>query len=278
MDHYLIQFFERLRNTKTPDNTIDTYRTALQQFFPNGEVNLTPEHIDKQLSTMKHLSPNSLRTKLSALAKLIKFIHRRELLPHYDELIDICNSVKLEEKVMDTINNNQLEILIETANSIRDKALIKLLATTGLRISELTALNRKDISNNCLVVRSNEQNRTKNRKERIVYIPKCAMVLLTQYMDTFNVNDALFVSTIGERVSDNAVQKLLERLGKKVGFKITPHTLRRYYATYQLQHGVNIRTLQLNMGHSSPTQTLKYVGNSPQEKAKSAEVFDMEEN
>ena len=266
----LNDFFVRLQNLRRSQNTIESYRNSLNQWLPNGDIVLTPEHIDKRMAELKHLSANSLKVRLVHLGKFLEFVHKKEPVEHYEELMDICRSTKVQQKVPEIITKDQLQVLMEAIDNLRDKAMVKTLATTGLRVSELTNLRMADLKSDHVIVRE-----PKNNKERLVYLPKCTLELLQQYIQVYKPKDYLFVALKGTKpISRNTVEQMLNRLGTKVGLKVHPHMLRRYYATAQAKHGVPVGVLQKNMGHSSPSMSIYYTNIVMEDQKESAEVFE----
>jgi site-specific recombinase XerD len=171
----------------------------------------------------------------------------------------------------------KLEQLLESPDTterdgLRDKAILEMLFSTGLRVSELTSLNRDHINLN-----KNEFSVIgKGRKERIVFISDQAHQWLGKYLhDRTDEFKPLFIryqgridpSEDGEnmRLSTRSIERIVEKYVKAVGLSIkaTPHTLRHSFATDLLQNGADIRSVQEMLGHSniSTTQIYTHVTN-----------------
>lgn len=265
------EFLQRLTNTRKSENTIDSYRIALTQFFGDtGELVITPEYIDERMAALSYLSTNSLKVKLSALSKFLKFVQGKHEIEHMNELMDICSSVKPEQKISEAITKVQLLSLMETIDNLRDKAIVKLLSTSGLRVSELTGLRMTDLKEDHLIARD-----TKNGKDRLVYLPKSTLEVLQAYIQVYRPQGYLFVPLKGTKpINRNTVEQMMTRLSSKVGFKVHPHVLRRYYATTLAKAKVPARTLQKNLGHSSPSMSISYTDSVMEDQKESAEVFE----
>lgn len=143
---------------------------------------------------------------------------------------------------------------------LRDKAILTLLYGCGLRISEALALNVGDISAQSEFLRI----KGKGNKERIVPLLPIIWQSIRAYLDkspyTSNEGGALFVGARGERLSPRIVQRQIQKLRARLGLPdtVTPHALRHSFATQLLQQGVDLRSIQELLGHSSLITTQRY--------------------
>ena len=154
----------------------------------------------------------------------------------------------------------------EDAAGSRDRAIIELFYSAGIRLSELTGLNMEDIRLQEGLVKV----RGKGRKERVVPVGRPALQAVDAYLQkrqelrkngaTGNGEDALFLSTRGKRMNPRGVARVVERLVRESGIarKISPHTLRHTFATHLLDAGADLRSIQEMLGHSSLSTTQKY--------------------
>jgi len=270
--NYLNDFYQRMVNLRRSPNTIESYRVSLEHFFGDG-LDFTPEHIESRIAALSHLSTNSLKVRLAAVTSFLEFVHRKEPLEHLEELLDICRGIKGETKVTTALSKEQVDIIMGTLDNLRDKALVKLLYTSGIRVSELTNLRLDDLKENYIIVR-----KPKNYKDRTVYLPKCTLSLLRDYIHTFQPKDYLFVGRRSDcvHINRNTVESMMADLSTKVGFRVHPHALRRYYATTQAKAGVPVGVLQQNLGHSSAIMSIRYTSFLMEDQEKSAGVFEEE--
>jgi integrase/recombinase XerC len=153
----------------------------------------------------------------------------------------------------------------DTAGS-RDRAIIELFYSAGIRLSELTGLNMEDIRLQEGLLRV----RGKGRKERVVPVGRPALQAIEAYLQkrqelrkngaTGNGEDALFLSTRGKRMNPRGVARVVERLVREsgIGRRISPHALRHTFATHLLDAGADLRSIQEMLGHSSLSTTQKY--------------------
>jgi site-specific recombinase XerD len=155
---------------------------------------------------------------------------------------------------MKTTDGSELE-------DMRDKALLTLLFSTGLRISELCSLNDDlDLSADEFSIRG------KGGKVRIVFLSDEAKQAVKAYLfarekSGLNVkSESLFVSASGERMYSRAAQRIIRKRALEAGITkhVTPHTIRHYFATNLLQNGADIRSVQMMLGHASINTTQIY--------------------
>lgn len=145
---------------------------------------------------------------------------------------------------------------------MRDAALLEFLYATGMRASEITALNIADINFSVSFVRCTG----KGSKERVVPIGKVALTILKEYLEkgrpAFPIKDkeALFLDKNGERLSRQGLWLIIKKYVKKVGGKekTSPHTLRHSFATHLLEKGADLRSVQEMLGHSDIATTQIY--------------------
>jgi len=163
---------------------------------------------------------------------------------------------------------------IEKKLGLRDRAMLELLYATGLRVSELVAIKQMEISLNQGIIRIVG----KGDKERLVPMGEEAMDWISHYlqesrvqlMQGHEVASQLFVTARGSGMTRQAFWYLIKKYAKKAGIaqKLSPHTLRHAFATHLLNHGADLRVVQLLLGHSdlSTTQIYTHVAQARLEK------------
>ena len=168
------------------------------------------------------------------------------------------HKVKTCKTVKETYTDEALEIMRDGSETLRDLAMIDLLASTGMRVGELVKLNRGDIdfeNRECIVL-------GKGNKQRKVYFDARTKIHLQRYLESRNdTNDALFVSLQSphSRLEISGVEIRLRKLGKKLGIsKVHPHKFRRTLATTAIDKGMPIEQVQRLLGHQSIDTTLQY--------------------
>lgn len=166
--------------------------------------------------------------------------------------------IKVEKKIRQPFSDEELEKLRRICEQERDLALIEFLYSTGVRVSELVALNRKDIDfygKNVVVY-------GKGRKERETYLNAASCLHLKAYLDSrTDDNEALFVSerVPHTRMTVAGVEKILRRIGKDAGVaKVHPHRFRRTMATNVLKKGMPLEEVKELLGHTKLDTTMIY--------------------
>ncbi len=261
---------ERGRSVKT----IENYDRYLDRFFDfvkvKKPVDLTEEqvrefrlYLNRQAGTKiaGRTEPMKRRTQnyyLIALRAFLKFLRKRGIESLSPERIELA---KVPERSLDLISPNELKRLMsapdaKTLEGKRDKAILELLFSTGLRISELCGLSIDDID----MSRDEFSVRGKGDKVRVVFISDGARSAVQDYLKhRKDMDDALFVrygrkmNDGGElRLSPRAVQRLLKQYAIKAGItrKVTPHVIRHSFATDLLSNGADLRSVQALLGHA----------------------------
>ena len=168
------------------------------------------------------------------------------------------HKIKTGTIVKETYSDENLEIMRDNCDCIRDLALIDMLASTGMRVGELVLLNIEDINFNereCIVF-------GKGYKERVVYFDARTKIHLQNYLESrTDDNKALFVSLRApfERIKIGGIEARLRKLGRELNIpKVHPHKFRRTLATIAIDKGMPIEQLQRLLGHQRIDTTLQY--------------------
>ncbi len=182
----------------------------------------------------------------------------------------LVSGPKLPKKLPKAISEREVELLLhapdlEDPQGLRDKAMLELMYATGLRVSELVTLKGEQVNLRAGVLRV----RGKGQKERLVPIGETAIDWLEKYLSQARPQmapkiktDALFVTTRAVAMTRQAFWYLVKRYALKAGISsISPHVLRHSFATHLLNHGADLRVVQLLLGHTdlSTTQIYTYI-------------------
>ncbi|MCF7906969.1 tyrosine-type recombinase/integrase [Patescibacteria group bacterium] len=262
--------------------TIRNYSFYLQRFVEHAQINSASE-INKEkvrqfrlwLSRQKNYRQEnlSLATQnyhLIALRCFLKYLAVKDIKTLAPEKIELA---KTEERQISFLEGRDLENLLEAPLKVkqkkiiswRDKAILELLFSTGLRVSELTNLKKENIN-----LQKNEFSvRGKGKKWRLVFLSQQAKHWLKKYLDQrTDFDPSLFVRHDRARSNDKkslgitprSVQRLVQKYAKVAGLtrKISVHTLRHSFATDLLSGGANLRAVQELLGHRNITTTQIY--------------------
>jgi site-specific recombinase XerD len=283
-----IQFLEYLEIEKgRSQKTIENYDHYLKRFFDFAKIS-KPEQITAEVVRNfrvylnRYEDRNGQRLKkvtqgfyVIAIRSFLKFLSKRDIKSLQAEKIEIGKTATRE---VDFLEMEEVERILAQANgenlkSLRDRAILELLFSAGLRVSELTNINREkiDLKGRELSVRG------KGDKVRVVFISDSASVAIKKYLDKrTDVDPALFVrdalglkkfeSKNSKKTVDNlrltprSVQRIVKYYAVKAGIvkDVHPHTLRHSFATDLLINGADIRSVQAMLGHSSITTTQVY--------------------
>jgi len=266
---------EKNRSPKTKE----VYRRALERFISIAKIarpgEITNEKIRSFrvfLSETTELKKNTQAYYVIAIRNFLKYLIKRD--------IPVISPEKIELPVMpkrqiDIIEYKDLERLLEAPKGIslrtlRDRAILEVLFSTGLRVSELCALNRyTNIERGELSVRG------KGGKIRVVFFSDEAKKAIKTYLDTRDeAEEAMFISlsksdrpkTIG-RITPRSVQRMIDHYARAAGIphRVHPHTLRHLFATDLLVNGADLRSVQEMLGHSNIQTTQIYTHLTNQE-------------
>ena len=257
-DHYLCFFLnwsELNRPEQITAEVVRKYRLYLNRYKNDNEKGLKKVTQDYYII---------------ALRGFLKYLAKRDIKTLAGEKIELGKSHDREVEFLET---EEVMRLIKSANGskisdLRDKAILELLFSTGLRVSEVSKLNRDNVN-----LKSGEFSvRGKGDKIRLVFISDSAKDAIINYLKRRkDVDPALFVNMKKSKKEDcqnvsqmrltpRSIQRIVKKYAIKAGIvkKVTPHTLRHSFATDLLMNGADIRSVQSMLGHSSITTTQIY--------------------
>ena len=216
----------------------------------------------------KQYSKSTIARKLATLRSFYKFLVKRGAVS--SNPVTAVRTPKQDKKLPRFLEYEEVKRLLETPPmdnwlGARDKAILEVLYSTGIRVSELVALNMDDVDFLGEVVHV----RGKGKKERIVPISSSALRVIQYYMEFRNKRSqsnpnfdpkVLFVNKHGRRLSTRSVRRKMDKYLKMAGLDpaISPHTLRHSFATHMLNNGADLRSVQELLGHQSLSTTQIY--------------------
>lgn len=269
--------------------TIENYRLYLERFVMISEEilnkdSLKPEDITRELLRKYRIKLNRYGTDngsddlqtitqayhLIALRGFLKYLARREIKSLDPSLIDLPHVVRKQVTFLhfDEVEDMLNQIDLSTESGLRDRAIIELLYSGGLRVSELVGLNRDSIN----LERREFMVRGKGSKDRPIFISQACADRVQDYLDARNDSlPALFlnnsknvqaVDTSGNyrRMTKRSVERIVEKYAKLAGITkhVSPHTLRHSFATDLLMNGADLRAVQSMLGHADISTTQIY--------------------
>jgi integrase/recombinase XerC len=216
----------------------------------------------------KQYSKSTIARKLATLRSFYKFLVKRNQIP--SNPVMAVRTPKQDKRLPKFLEYEQVKKLLETPSmdnwlGARDRAIMETLYSTGVRVSELVALNMDDVDFLGEVIHV----RGKGKKERIVPIGASALQVIQHYMEFRNKrahsnpnfdSRVLFVNKHGRRLSTRSVRRKMDKYLKMAGLdiSISPHTLRHSFATHMLNNGADLRSVQELLGHQSLSTTQIY--------------------
>jgi integrase/recombinase XerC len=267
--NYLSDLLQFLAFVEKPHERAEVRAVAV------GEIN--HHHIHAFLSTLyRHHKKSSIGRKLSAIKSFLRFLLREGIIERDPTLL--IGSPKKDQPLPTYLPIDDMFRLLDappldTPTGLRDRAILEVLYSCGLRVSELVGLDWNAIDANLEVVRV----RGKGNKERIVPIGRKALEALDRYraqilalvvpkrrysLPSLSSSASLpvFLNTRGERLTTRSVARLVAGYARDCGIalKTSPHALRHTFATHLLDAGADLRAIQELLGHSSLSTTQKY--------------------
>ncbi len=266
-------------------HTVDGYSRDLQQFYgflaesraiASGDID--PNRVEDIDITgfVYRLSSNSRKTtiarKLSSLKSFFRFLLKKGFVkanpaeavpaPKTEKYLPIVLSIEEAASLIDATKDNAGK----RGDAIRDLAMLEVLYSSGIRVSELTGLNLRDVDLESGTIRV----MGKGRKERIAFLGSFAKESLGAYIESRgecreNHDAPVFIGRVagkgpGSRISQRTVQRIVRRYSALSGIAKypTPHALRHSFATHLLDAGVDLRTIQEMLGHARLSTTQRY--------------------
>ena len=296
---YIDQFIHYLSMEKNASpHTCRCYRRDLEGFEDflkssgtvlnlSGKVEI--EKVDR-MAIRKYLSflhrknrKSSIARKISTLRSFYKYLVREQVIS--SNPAKSVSTPKIEKTLPATLTVDEAFRLMEAPQTIsekssegskekglRDRAILELLYSSGLRVSELVGLNSNQLDLDLGIVKV----MGKGRKERIVPVGAKATEALVAYLKGRGIlggDEPIFINSLGGRLTARSVGRVMKRYSRQSGIfrKVSPHSLRHTFATHLLDAGADIREIQEMLGHSSLSTTQRYTHISA---GKLMEVYD----
>ena len=254
LKEYLI-YINNVKNYS--QNTIKSYSSDIKHYFENTES------IGEFSSYLKHLNKNrysktSINRKITSIRTFLSWAVDND---YFDQnQIKIVNNLKVEKKLPNVLTSSYINRLLDSLpessqKDLRDKAILELMYSSGLRVSEVSNLTLNSINkNNSLRVLG------KGSKERVLPMTKRAYVCIKKYIknsrskfENEKSKNYLFLGVRGGQLSDREIRRIVKfRTGT------FPHSIRHTFATHLLEGGADLRIVQELLGHNDPSTTQIY--------------------
>ncbi len=267
------QFLEYIEIEKGRSlKTVENYDRYLTRFVAFGELK-RPSQIDDDVVrrfrlhiNREELKKNTQNYYLIALRSFLKYLAKQGVASLPPDRIELA---KTGARELELVTSNELTRLLagpkgEEEKALRDRAILELFFSTGLRVSELCSLNRDlDLSRDEFSIRG------KGQKIRLVFLSPTAKEAIKAYLKKRKglYEEALFtnVSEINKesksgRLTSRSIERIVKKYAVEAGIskKVTPHTLRHAFATDLLRNGADIRSVQMMLGHANVATTPVY--------------------
>ena len=267
----LIDDFENylMFEKKYSQNTVNSYKEKIKKMDKTLKKDfrvLNNKDIQNYIQNdLKDLNASSVSRTISTLKSLYKYLKINGQIK--TNPVSNINTPKKAQKLPKVLSenevNNLLDINLKTDFDYRNKAMLELMYSSGLRVSELINLTLNDIDTKSAIVRVFG----KGSKERVIPLDEYACEALDNYIlyHRYNLfkhgeNNYLFLNNHGEKMTRQGFFKILQKLAKEKNIKtsFSPHTLRHSFATHLLKHGADLRSIQELLGHSDISSTQIY--------------------
>ena len=244
-------------------NTIASYRADLEQLcgFLSGAnlLRVSEEHLFAFLGSRKGRASSAAR-RVSTLKRFFRYCLRERHIKA-DPTLKL-DPPKRAPRFPKSLSEADVEALLAAPDTatplgLRDRAMLETLYATGLRVSELVALKTFEVNLDANVLRA----MGKGSKERLVPLGEEAADWISQYLKTRNgKSNTLFITSRGGGMTRQAFWHLIRRYGARAipGKKLSPHVLRHAFATHLINHGADLRVVQLLLGHADISTTQIY--------------------
>lgn len=255
-DRYLTRFFTMANIKELSDITEEAIRKFRLELNRAAGIKVKGQ----SQATMKK---NSQNYHLIALRSFLKYVRKTG---HAAVSPDVIELAKVGGRELDLLSVEDLNLLLgapqgEDLKALRDRAILELFFSTGLRLSELCSLNSDlDLSKDEFSIRG------KGEKVRVVFLSDQAKESIKKYLTKrADMGEALFAHTskvveAGARLTPRSIQRIVSHYAQKAGIykKVTPHVLRHSFATDLLSNGADLRSVQMMLGHANIATTQIY--------------------
>ena len=259
-DDLLDAYVAAMRIEGRSEKTIARYTYLIGRMMESVKVNtrsITVYHLRQYLASEKArgISDRTLESNRQVYNAYFNWLFREKLID--DNPVANLGAIKCAKKIKAVFSEADIERMKFCCKTIRDRAILAFMLSTGCRISEMCQLNRADVDLSTMECRV----LGKGNKERIVFLDQVAAMLLREYLaQRKDDSPALFVGRLTDRLSPNGVRKMLSAISEASTVeRVHPHKFRRTLATSLIRHGMPIQEVAAILGHDKLDTTMQYV-------------------
>lgn len=268
-----IEKFENYLNIERnySEHTLRSYRTdlvELAEFLKDKDPkNVTHLDLRRFLARLKerNCAKRTVVRKLGAIRSFFRFLFREKYIQKNPA--DSIFTPKLDKRLPEFLDTEKIVNLVtapplDNVLGLRDRAILEVLYSTGIRVSELVGLSQEDVD----LIAGAVKVRGKGKKERIAMLGEEAQRAVRNYLEERGAtgSGAVFLNKRGGRLTDRSVRRIIDKYVKKCSIeqKISPHSIRHSFATHLLNNGADLRSVQELLGHKnlSTTQIYTHLG------------------
>jgi len=243
-----LEYLEKIRGYS--DLTIKSYDDTLREALAFIDIQMDEErlffHLMPYRIAISHLNAKTISKKLSAIRSFVSYLNENG----FKVLLKSDESVKVPKTLPKPISHKHIVEALKNAH-LREKLVVIMLYTLGLRVSELASLEVANIEKDWIRVLG------KGNKDRDIPLLASTKSLIDEYLSTNNAKRFLFEKN-GEKLSENSLRYMVNKVFRSISLKVTPHQLRHSYATSLLNSGAPIVDVSELLGHSSMATTQIY--------------------
>lgn len=261
-------YINYLKAERKSENTIKNYSQYVKeflQFINKDETEITIADLINYKGSLEDYALSSIALRVNAVNSYFKYLKIVGVIK--ENPTSEFNAPKVKNKIKPYITKEEIRALVDNAPSARDKAVIATVATTGMRMKEMSTITVEQWEK---MKEYNSRNITivgKGVKERVIYINDLAMVYIEEYLKKrnkrTNEHNYLFESHRGNQLDDSNLNRMLKKAAKKAGLPywedISMHYLRVAFATVANDNGIDTPTISAALGHASLATTTRYI-------------------
>lgn len=256
---YITDFRNEVTRKGYRPNTVENYCSCLEIFLKRFEAietepkKINEDQIRQYLGTFK--SRNTQRAHHSAIKCFYHYVL------HQPNKFRYIEYAKKDSKLPVVFSVDEMQALISACSNLKHKAIVCLMYSAGLRISEVLKMKIQDIDSSRMIIFIRD---AKGGFDRQVGLDPSLLQLIEQYLKEFKPKEYLFNGQNSEQYSDRSIQQFLKFYAKKAGIKkhVHPHLLRHNCATHMVENGTDINLIQRVLGHKSVKTTNIYLHTS----------------